>query len=116
MAEKLSTWKSHTWAMPPRHLKLEGVALIQYDCRGCGRHFVDEELSGQRYAVHVGLLNFDRLSEMVTVRWLAEPCPGKRLEGDSADLQTRFTPSRNVPVSSSNPIRSQRADTGDLNV
>jgi hypothetical protein len=31
------------------------------------------------------------LLEETTKRWLADSCPGRRLESDKADLETRFS-------------------------
>jgi len=42
-----------------------------------------------RYAVHIGLQTFERLSDEVTIRWLATSCPDKRLDADYQDLVTR---------------------------
>jgi hypothetical protein len=67
-----------------------GVPIVQHTCTICGRNFVNEELTGRRYAVHVGMLVLARLSDEVTKRWLEESCPRQRVEGDYEDLKTRF--------------------------
>jgi hypothetical protein len=56
--------------------------------------FVEEIRTGRLYAVHVGIIRFDRLSAETTTRWLAAPCPGRRLASDKADLETRFSAER----------------------
>ena len=84
-----TAWKSHAWIA--RQLELEpGAPLVQHICANCGRNFVEEIKTGKLYAVHVGAIRFDRLSAETTARWLATPCPGRRLESDKADLETRF--------------------------
>ena len=84
-----SFFKTHDWI--GRRLKLApGEALIQMGCRECGREFVDECASGERFAVHVSIFKLHRLSAEVTARWLSQNCPGERLMADDADRQTRF--------------------------
>jgi hypothetical protein len=84
----ISAWDSHAWII--RQLELDHAPLIQHICSNCARNFVEEIGTGDRYAVHVNATHFDRLSDEITVRWLAAPCPGQRLEADEADLKTRF--------------------------
>jgi hypothetical protein len=57
-----------------------GAPLIQQICANRGRNFVEEIRTGDRYAVQVGVIRFNRLSEETTARWLADSCPGRRLE------------------------------------
>jgi hypothetical protein len=91
MMAPISPWESHAWIA--RQLEFEpGAPLIQHICANCGRNFVEEIQTGGLYAVHVGVIRFNRLSDKTTARWLAAPCPGRRLETDKADLETRFTP------------------------
>jgi hypothetical protein len=45
-----------------------GVPIVQHTCTLCGRNFVNEELTGERYALHVGMLVLDRLCDEVTRR------------------------------------------------
>jgi hypothetical protein len=66
--------------------------LRQYLCTACGRDFVEEVASGERYAVHAGLVRFDRLSDEVTNRWIRSNCPMTRLLSDDQDRRTRFKP------------------------
>ena len=88
-ADKNAAWESHSW-MICRTLELDPeITLIQHTCRACGRNFVDEMRSGNLYAVHLGAARFNRLSDETTNRWLAEPCPGKRIESDAVDLKSR---------------------------
>ena len=65
--------------------------LIQHVCRERCRGFVYEYSTGARYAVHVSIFNFHRLSDDVSSKWLSEVCPGKRLSADEADRQARFS-------------------------
>jgi len=89
MTAPISAWKSHAWIA--RQLEfVPGAPLIQHICANCGRNFVEEIRTGNQYAVHVGVIRFNRLSEETTARWLADSCPGRRLESDKADLETRF--------------------------
>jgi hypothetical protein len=89
METKLSSWNTHDW--DSRSLELvPGHLLVQRGCRECGRAFVDECSTGERYAVHVSVFTFHRLSNEVTARWLSEVCPAKRRMADEADRQTRF--------------------------
>jgi hypothetical protein len=84
-----SNWNTHHWNNS-RVEVVPGQPLIQQVCRECGRGFVDEFSTDKRYAVHVSVFVFHRLSDKVTSRWLSEKCPGERLKGDEADRQTRF--------------------------
>ena len=89
MEMKSSSWNTHDWI--GRRLKLApGEPLIQMGCRECGREFVDECATGERYAVHVSIFKLHRLSNDVTFRWLSEKCPAERPMTDDADRQTRF--------------------------
>src|ERR1700687_1083455 len=89
METNLSSWNTHDWF--GRRLKLvPGQPLIQQDCHECGRAFVDECSTGERYAVHVSIFKVHRLSDEVTARWLSEKCPAESLMADDADRQTRF--------------------------
>jgi hypothetical protein len=84
-----SSWNTHDWV--GRRLKLvPAEPLIQMGCRECGREFVDDCASGERYAVHVSIFKLHRLSDEVTSRWLSEKCPAERPMADDADRQTRF--------------------------
>jgi hypothetical protein len=94
MAANHPSWNSHEWET--RSVELESrVPAIHYTCRNCARQFLEEGPTGARYAVHVGIVQFDRLSEDVTRRWLSEVCPGERLEGDFDDSKTRFRSGQN---------------------
>ena len=90
MEAKIAAWDSHPWTI--RELELDpGITLMQHICERCGRNFVVELGTGDQYAVHVSAVRFDRLSEEITSRWVAAPCPGERLKSDEIDLKTRFT-------------------------
>jgi hypothetical protein len=89
METNLSSWNTHDWSS--RRLKLvPGQPLIHQGCRRCGRAFVDELSTDERYAVYVSVFIFHRLSDDVTAHWLSEDCPAERLMADDADRQTRF--------------------------
>jgi hypothetical protein len=94
MAANHPTWDSHEWETRSVELKSPNPAT-QYTCKNCARHFLEEESTGDRYAVHIGIVQFDRLSDDVTRRWLSEMCPGERLEGDFDDAKTRFHSGQN---------------------
>lgn len=83
------SWNTHDWISRPLKL-VPNEPLIQQGCRECDRAFVDECLTGDRYAVHVSVFKFHRLSDEVTSRWLSEKCPAQRTLADEADRQTRF--------------------------
>src|ERR1700688_2362829 len=84
-----SSWNTHDWI--GRRLNLvPGEALIQMGCRECGREFVDQCASGERFAVHVSIFKLHRLSAEVTARWLSQNCPGERPLAGDADWLTRF--------------------------
>jgi len=86
-----SRWTTHCW-IGRRLVLAPGQPLIQRVCNDCARAFVDECSTGERYAVHVSIFKFHRLSDEVTSRWLSEQCPAQRLARDEADRQTRFVP------------------------
>jgi hypothetical protein len=89
MEARISGWNNHQWIL--RELELDpGVPLRLHQCRCCGRSFVVELRTGDQYAVHVGAMRLDRLSEEATSRWMAAVCPDERLESDQGDLKTRF--------------------------
>ena len=89
MDTTFSPWNTHCWI--GRRLGLApGQPLIQRVCCDCGRAFVDDCSTGERYAVHVSIFNVHRLSDEVTARWLSKQCPAQHLAGDEADRQTRY--------------------------
>ena len=81
------SWKTHKWSEPDgRRVEIQrGKPLIQRYCRACGRTFVEDDTSKERYAVHVSAIFFKRLIDDVNQRWLSMPCPGRRLETDVED-------------------------------
>ncbi len=89
METNFSSWNTHVWTTHRLEL-VPGEPLIQQGCHACGRDFVDECSMGERYAVHVSVFKFHRLSDEVTSRWLSEKCPGEPLMADEADRKTRF--------------------------
>jgi hypothetical protein len=87
----MSSWASHNWiSLDGRVLEIAGRTLRHYTCASCGRAFVEEIESRLPYAVHVGLADFDRLSDNVTYRWITTNCPGKIPPSDEEDRRTRF--------------------------
>ena len=86
-----SRWNTHCW-IGRRLVLAPGQPLIQRVCNDCGRAFVDDCSSGERYAVHVSIFKIHRLSDEVTSRWLSEQCPAQHVAGDEADRQTRGIP------------------------
>jgi hypothetical protein len=82
-----ATWGRHQWSQStPRELQLEsGQSVLQRQCIRCRRDFVIDQSSGARHAVFVSIISFYQLPEEVTMRWLAEPCPGKPLPSDGKD-------------------------------
>ncbi len=88
----IAAWFSHRWA-----IMIPGIPPVRHACRHCRRKFVDDERTGERYAITGGMPRFDRLSDEVTSRWLADPCPGEQLPTDEDDLKTRFGASPSDP-------------------
>jgi len=86
-----SRWNTHCW-IGRRLVLAPGQPLIQRVCSECGRAFIDECSTGERYAVHVSIFKLHRLCDEVTMRWLSQGCPAQRLAEDEADRQTRFIP------------------------
>lgn len=89
MDSNFSLWTTHCWIGRRLELVL-GQPLDNWVCHECARAFVDECSTGERYAVHVAIFGFNRLSDEVTSRWLSEKCPAEWLKADEADRQTRF--------------------------
>jgi hypothetical protein len=85
MDSKITAWASHSWA-----IMIPGILPIRHACRHCGRMFVDDDRTGERYAITGGTLRLERLSDEVTNRWLDGFCPGRPLLCDEDDLKTRF--------------------------
>lgn len=89
MKMNFSSWNTHDWTS--RNLELvPGHLLVEQACRACGRAFIDERSTGERYAVHISISVLNRLSDEVTANWLSENCPAQRVIADEADRQTRF--------------------------
>lgn len=86
-AASVHPWETHKW-MEPEGRRVEivrGHPLTQRYCMRCGRTFVEDDGSRERYAVHVSALFFKRLIDDVNQRWISTPCPGKKLETDTED-------------------------------
>jgi len=77
-------WGSHSWSVVKgRRVEIEpGQPLIQHHCSRCGRDFVEDPHTGERYAVYVSVFSFQRLPDLITKRWLGELCPGEALTHD----------------------------------
>ena len=78
-------WKnSHRWSSAHgRRVEIEpGKPLIQFHCSRCRRDFVEDQQSGERYAVYVSVFRFRKLPDLVTKQWLGELCPGAPLAND----------------------------------
>jgi hypothetical protein len=86
-----SRWNTHCW-IGRRLVVAPGQALIEHVCNDCGRAFIDECSTGERYAVHVSIFKVHRLGDEVTSRWLSQGCPAQRLAEDEADRGTRYIP------------------------
>ena len=80
-------WDTHKWSEPDgRRIEIErGRPLTQRNCQRCGRSFVEDHSSEERYAVHVSALFFKRLIDDVNQQWLSTPCPGEKLDTDIQD-------------------------------
>jgi hypothetical protein len=103
-----SRWTTHCW-IGRRLVVAPGQPLIEHVCNDCGRAFIDECSSGERYAVHVSIFKIHRLSDEVTSRWLSERCPAQPLIGDEADRRTRFIPIAAVNVIPASPTATANA-------
>ncbi len=71
-------WNSHKWSSARgRQIEIEpGKPLIQHHCSRCRRDFVEDQQSGERYAVYVSVFRFRKLPDLVTEQWVGELCPG----------------------------------------
>jgi hypothetical protein len=85
----LSLRNTHYWIS--RRLEVvPGQPVVHQVRRDCGRGFIEESSTGELFAAHASVFLLHRLSDEVTSRWLSEKCPGKPLQQDNADRQTRF--------------------------
>jgi hypothetical protein len=77
-------WNSHQWAgAQGRRVEIEpGRTLIQHHCSRCRRDFIEDLLTGERYAVYVSVFRFRKLPDLISRRWLGELCPGAPLPYD----------------------------------
>jgi hypothetical protein len=87
-------WNSHQWAsVRGRAIELEpGKPIIQRHCSRCLRDFVEEQSSGERYAVHVSVFTLRRLPAHISSYWLGELCPGAPLDTD-LEIRSKLTQS-----------------------
>jgi hypothetical protein len=92
MSVKADPWNTHEWYS--RRLEIQpGKPQMQRYCIRCGRNFVDDLWSGERYAAHAAIFHFDRLADEVTARWLLEDCPEVHLPADDQDRKQLKDPS-----------------------
>jgi hypothetical protein len=103
-------WNGHQWPQPsPRRVEIgPGKLILQRHCIRCGRDFVTEPSSGNRYAVFVSAISFHRLDDEVTERWLKELCLGQRRPGDDEDRKRKIA---EFPVFKAPGASVQRAST-----
>lgn len=80
---KENTWRTHRWMT--RQIEIDGRNLFLLSCAQCGRDFIEDLCSKERYAVHLSIFRTERLIDRVTEQWCRETCPGKRLKPDDAD-------------------------------
>jgi hypothetical protein len=82
---------THRWigSSSGRIVKINDKPHQHLFCATCGRNFITDPVSGERYAVYVGALRFYRLADEVSERWCRENCPGQHLSSDDADNETR---------------------------
>ena len=86
---EINPWNSHEWIT--RNLEIDpGRPLVHRTCAQCGRDFVDDLSSIERYAASVSSLRFIRLANEVNARWLQQPCPHTNLRTDDDDRKTRY--------------------------
>jgi hypothetical protein len=80
-------WNDHRWTeSQPRRLCIDfGKVVLHRHCVQCGRDFIADLSSGDRYAVFASAISFHRLENEITNRWLREPCTGSRLPRDDED-------------------------------
>ena len=71
-------WNSHQWSTIrcPLALTSSPAKVLQYHCSRCRRDFVEDELSGERYAVYVSVFSLRRIPDSIAKQWLRELCPG----------------------------------------
>jgi len=67
----------HEWTR--QEVDLDGEVVFHRQCQNCSRDFVRRKGSDQWISVYVGIFDFKALEDHINLRWLAEPCPGKRL-------------------------------------
>jgi hypothetical protein len=88
---KDETWKTHLWLAKPRPIAIESdLIVIQHHCARCGRDFVTNTSWDSGSAVFVSAISFYQLSDAVTMRWLSDACPGRRLSSDEEDRRRRI--------------------------
>jgi hypothetical protein len=87
----MNVWDTHRWmgSSNGRSVKIYDKPHQHLFCVTCGRNFITDTVSGERYAVYVGAMQFYRLADEVTERWCREKCPAQRLSSDDADNETR---------------------------
>ena len=80
-------WSTHVWiASRGREIRRDARFIgFHYHCRACARNFLMVPSSGEIFAIRIGAMRFDRLSDEVNARWLNEPCPGQVLSSNFSD-------------------------------
>ena len=82
----MNFWSAHKCVPAEgRLVHVRGQDFRHCRCEDCGRDFVENVESGEQYAVNTSTFDFERLADEVSSRWLNEPCPKKRMDGDAQD-------------------------------
>ena len=77
----------HVWSQ--RDVDFHGRAYSHRHCQTCGRDFASQKGTDDWNAVYVGTFDFTPLEEDVNLRWLAEPCPERRMPEDQNENRCR---------------------------
>ncbi len=97
-------WNSHQWSSAKgRRIDIEpGKPVIQHHCLRCRRDFVEDQLSGERYAVYVSVFSLRRIPGSITQQWLSELCPGAPPAHD-IEVRNKLIEHRAPRIGSSSP-------------
>ena len=101
---ELDAWNSHQWSSAKgRRIEIEpGKPVIQHHCSSCRRDFVEDQRSGERYAVHVSVFSLRRMPDSITKQWLSELCPGAPPAYD-IEVRSKLIEQRASRIGSSSP-------------
>jgi hypothetical protein len=82
----MDIWSKHK-CIPPegRVVEIAGRFYRHCRCHVCARDFVEDMESHEQWAVSVSAFDFIHLAPDISIRWLNEPCPKKRLDSDEHD-------------------------------